>query len=363
MSIRRRSCDPCFKARRKCDLAQPMCERCHRNNKTCSYVYPSQLLTKENTTNMPGTTMVQTAPQVVSSDWMSYQKLPDGFDLQTLDRKLTFPQRSEVPSTLGQLGKLEPVTGTATFAWMFNQFRDYPLDFATTAETVFIHKALYQNSFPRPLRAAFGICAGCLTLTKRNQSVLFHSLDAEISELLSPTPNNTLLEDLVKLQAAVLYQTIRLYHGGIEHRITAERQEFLVRAYGLKLLQRAKTELFGAKETWENWLLTESIRRTVHITFKLYTIYSAFRHGVCSETAAISSLPISTKSGAWNSRDIYLQYPDQDDTIPYSDFKSIWDAFPRRERDSFEKLLFVGCEGIDRFETLMAYQSIREIHD
>jgi hypothetical protein len=54
--------------------------------------------------------------------------------------------------------------------------------------------------------------------------VLFHSLDAEIAELLSPAPMSTILEDLVRLQAAVLYQIIRIFFGGLEQRIVAERQ-------------------------------------------------------------------------------------------------------------------------------------------
>jgi hypothetical protein len=362
MSFRRKSCETCFKARRKCNLAQPICSRCERNHKSCHYMHPTHALKSNNAFNTAGTTTIQTVAEAVSADWMSYPKQFDTYALQSLDRKLTVRPRPEVPEIPGPLGQLEPVRGnSASFAWVFNQFREYPLAFATTAETVFINKALYQDAFPRPLRAAFGICAACITMTERNRSVLFQALDDEISELLTPSLTNTILEDLVKLQAAVLYQTIRIYHGGIEHRITAERQEYIVRAYGLKLLQRAKSELQDVKETWETWLLMESIRRTVHIAFKLYTIYAAFKYGACSETNAIASLPISSKSGAWVSRDIYQQYPERDETIPYSDFKLIWDAFPRREREPWEKLLFVGCEGIDRFETMVAYHSVKEI--
>jgi hypothetical protein len=40
MSLRRRSCDRCFKARRKCDLGYPVCQRCQKQNKNCRYNYP-----------------------------------------------------------------------------------------------------------------------------------------------------------------------------------------------------------------------------------------------------------------------------------------------------------------------------------
>jgi hypothetical protein len=236
-------------------------------------------------------------------------KNPDGYDVQfqQLDHgftiQLTEFRRSRIPKMLGNLGELPPISGcTTSWAWVFEQIRDSPLAFARQTD-----KAIYGNSFPRPLQAAFGICAGCVSINDQNQSVLFQSLDAEITTLLSPAPTSTILEDLVRLQAAVLYQIIRIFIGGLEQRIIAERQKFLVRSYGLTLLRRVDSELQNAQRTWEAWLLAESICRTVLISFKLYTVYSNFTYGVCKEAAAIGILPVSTQSGSRNSRGEYLR--------------------------------------------------------
>ena len=245
---------------------------------------------------------------------------------------------------LGPLGELRPVTGIKNENWVFEQIRGLPLAFAIQSETVFIHKALYGNSFPQPLLAAFGICAGCISMNERNRSILFQAVDAEISKLLTPALTSTLLEHLVHLQAAVLYQIIRLFYGSLEQRRAAEEQEFLVRSYGLKLLHRANDELQNAQRTWETWLFAESIRRTVFIAFKVYTIYSAFKYGACSDYAAMKILPVTTKLGSWSSREVYLQYPDQDETTTYGNFVSVGSAAMQGETELFETLMSRGCQ-------------------
>ncbi|KAE9367706.1 hypothetical protein N431DRAFT_429024 [Stipitochalara longipes BDJ] len=365
MSIRRKSCDPCFAARRKCDLRYPVCQRCERNSKTCHYRYPPQLPMRDDAVDVDDATDIgfgagTATPQLVSypgqlnnlnAHNMQFQQLDGNFTLQWAELG-----RSGIPNMTGNLGDLPPIKGcTPTWTWVFEQIRNFPLAFARQAETVFIHKALYGDSFPKPLRMAFGICAACASINDRNRSVLFQSLDAEIRELLSSAPRSTLLEDVARLQAAVLYQIIRLFYGGLEQRIVAERQEFLIRSYGLTLLLRADAELQTAQQTWETWLLAESIRRTVLISFKLYTIYSNYTYGICAEAAAIGILPVSTQPGLWHSRGAYLRCLAQEKTTTYGDFTSGWLAAPRKKVELYEKFLLVGCKEIesDQIEALM----------
>lgn len=289
----------------------------------------------------------------------------DGYNSQfLLERNNTLQmevlQNSSPPRMLGHLGELQPVLQRVSCVWVAYRIQDYPLAFAKQAETVFINKNLYGQSFPRALQAAFGVCAGCVSLNNRNQMVLFQALDAEMSELLTPALTSTLLEDLVKLQAALLYQIIRLFYGGLEQRIVAERQEYLVRSYGLTLLRRADEELGSGQRSWERWILAESIRRTVFIAFKLYTIYSYAKTRNCTEYAALDFLPVSIKPGSWSSRVAYLQYQDQEETMTYSDFTTSWTAAPRTILEPFEELLLVGFKGINQCKIAMGLHGIAE---
>lgn len=251
-------------------------------------------------------------------------------------------------------------------AWIFDLLRESPLTFADRGETVFIHKALFQGGrTPGPLLTAFGISAGCASLNDRNRHILFQALDAQINDLLLAAPaasatGTWLLEDLARFQALVLYQIIRLFYGGVEQRVVSERQAYVVRAQGLRLLRSADNTAIEAAETetqetqvaaitrqtWEKWILAESIRRTVFIAFKLYTIYTAFRYGQCVETAALDMLPVSTRPAkAWYSREFYDDREaspgavEGDDTTTASAFVSSVGLFGRADLETFERIV------------------------
>ncbi|KAH8668646.1 hypothetical protein BX600DRAFT_510722 [Xylariales sp. PMI_506] len=353
MSIRRKSCDPCFKARRKCDLEFPVCARCQRSSRVCHYVYPPQ---------QPGDETIPPAapeapPKASAALLVRYRETPNR-------RKVRSGHGRSVPSGelrhrsiqrfLGNLGELAPILGRSRdCSWMYSEIRAYPLSFSLQAETVFIHRNLYGNAMPRSLRAAFGICSGCRCINERNSAVLFQSLDAELLELLTPPSTRTLAEDLAGLQAIVLYQIIRLFYGGIQQRLVAEQQEYVIRLHGLKLLQQYSEELRREPRTWEEWIVAESVRRTVIIAFKLYTAYANYRYGTCPEMEAMRILPVSTQPSLWNSPDGYLQLLDHGETTTYEDFSSNWVDNPRAELEPFEKLLLVGCKGIDDIEAVV----------
>ncbi len=343
MSIRRKSFDSCFKARRKCDLTYPVCERCDRNSKKCHYAYPPQLDVVDTIAAWPAT-------GAVSSSQVSSLARPPRSGVETL--QLTWLRHSSVPKLLGLLGDLPPVTAPEGWTWLSDEIREYPLTFANQAETAFIHRDIYRNSFPRPLQAAFGICAGILSMNERNRSVLFQALGAELSGLLTPVSMGTLLVELAKLQATVLFQIIRLFYGDLEQRIVAERQEYLFRSFALKLLHRADTELQSTQRTWETWVLAESVRRAVIVAFKLHTVYSRFQYGVCAEAAALGILPVSTILSSWNSKAAFLQDISHERTTTCGGFVAFWSTASQETAEPFEKLLLVGCASIEGLEAM-----------
>lgn len=369
MSIRRESCDPCFAGRRKCDLTYPVCGRCQRSNKRCHYVYPPRLPIGD-TANVASATGLQPSTEANFSCSVTHVEQagqePSGLEARShLDHgqlmvRLGELRRHMIPETLCMLGQLPLLSGPADLGWVFDQIRDCPLSFANKAETIFIHRELFSSAMPLPLRTAFGICAGVTYMNDRSRPVLFKVISAEISDLLVPNPTSTLLEDLARLQAAVLYQIIRFYHGDLEQRIIAEQQEYLVRSFGLKLFHRADIELpqRQTQPSWEDWILAESIRRSVIVSFKLYTLYWTFRDGACRETTAISMLPVSINPSSWTSREVYIQYSDRDQTTTYAEFSALWTAAPREVPHGFERLLLTSCRGVENFSSFLGIPSV-----
>jgi hypothetical protein len=362
MSIRRKSCEPCFKGRRKCDLTSPACGRCQRNGKHCRYKYPPQHLANEVT--IPEGAIGSASGSAVTVDlvpWEVAEALHGIKDLQDLHGShgeslligdALFPH---LPSEIGVLEYPSPLSFNSDpmWSWIISQFQSYPRSFAQKGETTFIHRDLYQDTLPQSIRAAFGICAASMGLTKANRSILFRSLDDEILNLLVATHATTLLEDLARLQAIVFYQIIRLFHGDLSQRATAEQQESIIEMWVLRLLRRADIELGTTQAAWETWILAESIRRTAFTAIKLYSVYMFFRTGVCTAVGTMSLLPVSTRTSSWNSRERrLLELPSNDEVKTYKEFKALWSVVPGRKVTTFEQLVVAGCPEVTGSEML-----------
>jgi hypothetical protein len=264
----------------------------------------------------------------------------------TLDPIVSFVDldRLPIPRWLGHLGVLPPVTGTPDNGWVYDLLRESPLVFATQGEAVFIHKSLYHQTLPPQIRSAFGICSACSMLNDNNRSYFFRAVDAEVSGLPVSNSKSTLRDDLATLQAAVLYQIIRIFYGSLEQRIKAERQEYLIRAFALSVLQRADAEIEDTEIKWTRWILAESIRRTAVIAFKLFTMYSIFKQGVCSEGVAIGMLPVSPKSGSWSSQSVYAQHSNRGLTLTHHEYARQLAKAGRYDLEPFEQLLLVAAK-------------------
>ncbi|GAD97555.1 hypothetical protein AN9352.2 [Paecilomyces variotii No. 5] len=258
---------------------------------------------------------------------------------------------STIPDLLGELGELQSISGTTrSWRWVIDQIKSYPREFARQAETVFIHKDTYISKAPRTIQAAFGVCAAYACMSEANKYMLFQTLDAEVLELLQPAPAITLSEDLSKMQAMVLYQIIRLFYGGMKERLLAEQQANLLKAWGLQLIQRINTELPNSPSTWETWILAESSRRAVLMTFMTYGVYSLINHGVCLERSTLGILPVYTRMDFWNSPALYEEHHRHAKTMKYIEYSDYWLAYPPRALEPFEKLLVVACKGLDQVE-------------
>lgn len=127
MSLRRKSCEACFKGRRKCHLSYPTCKRCHNNQKTCHYI-GSPLVPSAGTSSR-ALSEVFSLSSFESSEpiellllWQSEDDVWDSFNW--LDGQICFEQ-SIIPSFLGNLGELQPVFGnTKSWEWVIKLLKD-----------------------------------------------------------------------------------------------------------------------------------------------------------------------------------------------------------------------------------------------
>ena len=356
MSLRRKSCNACFKSRRKCDLGYPTCETCCRTGKACRYAYapPVDAIRRSGSSGGSGLTRggrevwdwlgptvsdgndgtlpvedvsVPTLFQMGDdfnggfsfNDFVYDQQLP-GCSSTPPGRprpeaaSLSFPRG--VPDLVGSLGEVLPVEGSSrTWQWMLDEMRGYPGDFARRGHNVFVHRRLYdREGMPRAMRAAFGIASSCLPAGGgggggANREVLAAVMDAEVRELLkSDCGGGTLLDELASLQALLLYQILRLLHDGndVAQRAAAERQQDVLFTRAIKLVARSRAELDPEAEAadWRAWVLAECARRTALVVYMLYGVASIARgESVCVGFPTLARLPLSTALRSWESED------------------------------------------------------------
>lgn len=291
-----------------------------------------------------------------------------------------------IPKFLGSLGELQRIEGsTESWQWVIGELKRCPRDLATRGEALFMHKNLYRDAMPRAIRAALGTSAAFCMLDEDRRQLLFRALDAEVLELLrtpaladpddgrgqggmggintsssSSSSGMSLINELARLQALLLYQMMRMFGGGLEQRLVVEQQRDLLTTWALQLLSRSRAELAGDSArasdagggvgSWHSWIVAESIRRTVMIVFMFYGLYSLAMHGFCSELPTLAKLPVSTTPAPWHSEAAFLsrgRSGEAHQTLTYDEFTNYWVVSPPQRLDPFDKFLVVPCKGFE----------------
>ncbi|KAL1647343.1 hypothetical protein SLS58_002671 [Diplodia intermedia] len=115
-----------------------------------------------------------------------------------------------------------------------------PKTFAEQAQTMFIHRRLFQEKSPPALQDALGVCALYCLKNPDNQALVFANLQQKTQQLIANTDPllASKLELLAALQALLLYQAIRLFDGDIRLRTQAEADEAVLVAWTKQLQVR-----------------------------------------------------------------------------------------------------------------------------
>lgn len=412
MSLRRKSCDACFRGRRRCDREYPTCGTCRRTKKGCHYVYapissarlPDDSIsadtdTAESSPTHPDMSFLglegdqfnspcdDSAPGTARCSSTSLQRNTAASwssSSASSGSPRTLPKLN-IPNFLGGLGEVQRIEGsTDSWRWAIGELRRCPRDFATRGETLFLHKNLYRDAMPRAIRSALGTSAAFCMLEEDRRKLLFRALDAEVLELLrdptlmdpddgwgqygtgvtntsgSTSGGSTLIYELARLQALIIYQMMRLFGGGLEQHLIVEQQRGLVTTWALQLLRRSQAEIggdgdhlsdeVGSVDCWHSWIVAESIRRTVIIVYMFYGMYSLATHGFCPEIPTLSKLPVSTAPASWHSEAAYMarnRSCGAQQTLTYEEFTQAWAVSRPQRLDPFDKLLIVPCQGFE----------------
>ncbi|EGX88039.1 C6 finger domain protein, putative [Cordyceps militaris CM01] len=305
---RRKSCTPCIKAKRRCEYpdattAAAACMRCARRGvMVCDY--PHHHRQRTGTTTPQGVTSTLTELAEVRTaqlqDWLTMPPPVDmdigplingvdrsGFEvgggLADLDHATICGDWEWLPGPylhaemataddynyVPTLAFFDPGTAVlapaaqqlayiaallrSRLAFAVELMRRAPRTMVARLETPWSHHLLYQQAMPAAMQDALGCCALYLARTGSNAGVVFALLGARVHALLAAAAAApaTLQQTLAHTHALLLYQAMQLFDDdGV------------------------------LRETWQDWALNESARRTVLVSFYMLQAYRAMTGGV-----------------------------------------------------------------------------------
>ncbi|KAF7860360.1 hypothetical protein EAF04_008487 [Stromatinia cepivora] len=355
---RRKACEGCVKAKRRCDLLLPTCSRCKIKSFDCIYVDDASRKkskrSSQGRTSIPGpvksTAVAQfsTNPHKVCLDVqphddtnipvLDYQSQQLGQDLTPWNSTTitSFPPDILLPST-NSITSLDPhiqsipidtfpspysslqyplrtTLSSTQVTYLVTQVKSFVSAFALHSQNSFIHRLTFRNPnlpLPTSYTDALSICA----LHTLNCPQTFSILDSKLSCLISSSKKDYWGTDdwLSGVQVFILYQIIRLWSSNERQKLNAERHipllmqwtnqlqiEYIgLLAQGIELgLPINNGEKGEIQDYHKRWILMESIRRTVMISVVLQCLYGGCKDGYIGGLLPILfGLPVSPGAG------------------------------------------------------------------
>jgi hypothetical protein len=232
------------------------------------------------------------------------------------------------------------------------QFKACILQLVQQNQLPFIHLSTYQQSPPNLYQDLLGVSAMYCQKSPQNQAIIFSMLDHKISSVVSSTNSSSwLTEDyLVRVQALIVYQIIRLFDGDIRLRANAERHFATLEAWTKHLLatgSKLHSDSSSNGYSFERWVLDESVRRTVLMSVMLKAMYSLIKDGFCDSVPLMATLPVSVNGALWNmSKEewYHASLSSESNLLTYQDFINAWGDGASLYTDVYETILLVACK-------------------
>jgi hypothetical protein len=221
--------------------------------------------------------------------------------------------------------------------------------FVLKNQTPFMHVLAYPEDKPLAYQDALSVCSLYMNKTPQNRDVIFRILDDKLDALINQTMTWVTIKDsLLGMQAMLLYQIIRLFDGCPRQRAHAERDFALLDSWTCELHKSycaSEQHLLGSSISEENWILLESVRRTVMTSVMLRDLFKAQTTGFCDLVPMMSLLPVSKNSTVWDSAsEEQRQKTTQPQTVvTYREFTNAWNEGTITELGQYETLLLIAC--------------------
>ncbi|EAL86297.2 uncharacterized protein AFUA_3G00140 [Aspergillus fumigatus Af293] len=227
--------------------------------------------------------------------------------------------------------------------------REFPIAFAHSRKTHFIHPDLYKSKMPTQIIAAYDLCklhaqidqgkgTGTATLGPRLRQQLINLLDQfrhakSFEELLACA------QALILLQCIVLLRDDQnKYSDGVSCSLAD---------LGHRLWQQAPFQLPHALSPRRAWIYAESVRRTIIVGFMLRSVYSLQRRNYSIRTPFIDSLPFDVRTSLWDAPgQAWVDGPSEADMVSLHEYSGMLESGQIHEITPFGSLILAACRGV-----------------
>ncbi|KAE8313211.1 hypothetical protein BDV41DRAFT_537159 [Aspergillus transmontanensis] len=358
---RQKSCVACAGGKRRCDRQTPQCSRCHARGLECIYIKGQR---QQPRPQSPRSLPIEPLSSPSLSDILAVFP-PDDFTLFD-DTELIAswlppsPSLLAVPTLLpaGYFPETSVIDRWST-KQLLQSIKSYPRMFARSRRTPFIHHRLYDVYLPEAIQDAFTVSASYHTKTAETEDTILRIVEAKTANLVKQNHQEITLEELLAaVQALLIFHIIQLFDGDVRQRSIAEQNMDTLRAWTMQLQVRA--DELGPTPTWQAWILTESMRRTIIISVLIESLYSVLKVGHCTNIRALSVLPFTSGAALWDITTdaswLTQSHRLGSDTVLYGDFaRAFGNGRVLGKLDEFEKTLLVPCMG-ERYREILTLE-------
>ncbi|KAI3580091.1 hypothetical protein IWW34DRAFT_694662 [Fusarium oxysporum f. sp. albedinis] len=342
-----KACKACQSSKRKCTKQQPKCRRCDLRGLDCLYEPLPNTFVYQATQNYGGQASTLAAfpearllqsgqddswSELVDIEVESHQSAPGTISLE--DLKVAWFLDPDSWRTVPIQESNRAHLTTDMIRGLLYQTRDWLSDWTRSGSNVFVHHELYRNSLPDCISDAFTTLSSYLSRTPETNEMVLRIAEQNAERLLVSedgrrTSGDT-LSSLSRVQALLVYCTIRLLDGDLRQRHKAEQHLQTLQDWTKEMMNDAlkatnngdmimKNHLtnvspqyftlplllgqFSPEQLlWHSWVLSESIRRTWCVSMGLQSGYELLKteSGPCYGT-----LPITTRKGLWEARSAF----------------------------------------------------------
>ncbi|KAF2831614.1 hypothetical protein CC86DRAFT_141431 [Ophiobolus disseminans] len=364
-------CTNCAKSRRKCGKQRPLCLRCRTRGLSCHYprVRPTSFVP-------------------LREDTSDANKTANEITITPSPLELCFPFVDDSlaswwfasPSTWAiDSASCSPTTNTSDFSASsldraLRKVLGWLGEWVETGTCPFMHQQLYLDCFPASIEGAYLTLSAYLRRTPLNAPVVERIIESRATGLVAAGLNSdsgpfSTLENLVQVQALLVYQCIGLSSGSIRLRRLAECHIPVMEAWIMSLMQQASymftssiDSFFASPDLrsiprhnhlWYTWIVVESVRRIWLVVAIIQGMYKVLAITPTSLIASpfMGGTLFTSRKGFWEAGTAGAWEKECSERnagmVRLTETEKLFEMVPREEICEFAKLVLECTYGVE----------------